>query len=246
MQESKPVCRGAILIVDDTPANLSLLARVLSQRGYKVRVAGDGRHALESARANPPDLILLDIMMPDMDGYQVCAQLKAAEATRDIPVIFLSALDVATDKVKAFGTGGVDYITKPFSPEEVLARVQTHLALRDLQRQLEQKVVDLQARNAELDAFAHTVAHDLKNPLASVVGFAELLAEQEAMPEQEQRACAQSIARSARKMDTIIEGLLLLAGVRQQEVDLRRWTWGRLSPKFSTAWRANCKPARRR
>lgn len=125
-----------ILVVDDTPANLRLLSGILTEHDYKVRMAPNGKLALLNAQADPPDLILLDIKMPEMDGYEVCKQLKADPRTRDIPVIFLSALDQTDDKVRAFTSGGVDYITKPFQVEEVLARVKTHLDLYSYQRQL--------------------------------------------------------------------------------------------------------------
>ena len=126
-----------ILIVDDTPANLQLLSQILAEQGYRVRPVPEGSLALAATQAEPPDLILLDIRMPEMDGYQVCGHLKANPQTRDIPIIFISALDATQDKVKAFTVGGVDYITKPFQFEEVLARVKTHLALRRLQKQLQ-------------------------------------------------------------------------------------------------------------
>jgi sigma-B regulation protein RsbU (phosphoserine phosphatase) len=126
-----------LLIVDDKPANLRLLAAMLVEQGYKVRSAINGPLALTATRAAPPDMILLDINMPEMNGYEVCERLKADERTRDIPIIFISALDETADKVRAFTVGGVDYITKPFHLEEVLARVQTHLALRRLQKRLQ-------------------------------------------------------------------------------------------------------------
>lgn len=126
-----------ILIVDDTPANLRLLSELLTGNGYHVRAVTSGVRALESARAVPPNLILLDIRMPEMDGCEVCEQLKADERTRHIPVIFISALDEIEEKVRAFKVGGVDYITKPFQMEEVLVRVETHLTLRRLQQRLE-------------------------------------------------------------------------------------------------------------
>ena len=129
--------KGNILIVDDTPANLRLLSQMLAEQGYRVRPVPDGPLALEATRAEPPDLILLDIRMPEMDGYEVCEHLKADAQTRDIPIIFISALGETQDKVKAFTAGGVDYVTKPFQVEEVLARVETHLALRKLQKQLQ-------------------------------------------------------------------------------------------------------------
>jgi sigma-B regulation protein RsbU (phosphoserine phosphatase) len=130
--------KSDILIVDDTPANLQLLSKMLSERGYRVRPVPNGSLALSAAQLEPPDLVLLDIRMPEMDGYAVCEQLKADEKTSDIPVIFISALDATQDKVKAFRVGGLDYITKPFQLEEVLARVETHLALRKLQKQLQE------------------------------------------------------------------------------------------------------------
>jgi sigma-B regulation protein RsbU (phosphoserine phosphatase) len=129
--------KGDILIVDDTPANLRLLSQMLAEQGYQVRPVPDGQLALAATRAEPPDLILLDVRMPEMNGYEVCENLKADAKTRDIPIIFISALDATQDKVQAFTVGGVDYITKPFQVEEVLARVETHLALRKLQKQLQ-------------------------------------------------------------------------------------------------------------
>jgi sigma-B regulation protein RsbU (phosphoserine phosphatase) len=134
-QRTEPV-NESILIVDDTPLNLRLLSQMLSEQGYGVRAVTSGERALASVRAAPPDLILLDIKMPGMNGYEVCEHLKADPQTRNIPIIFISALDEIQDKVQAFAVGGVDYITKPFQLEEVLARVQTHLALRKLQKQL--------------------------------------------------------------------------------------------------------------
>ena len=127
-----------ILIVDDTPDNLHVLSQMLSQQGYKVRPVTNGARALTAAQTLPPDLILLDIRMPHMDGYEVCERLKADAQTHDIPIIFISALSETQDKVKAFAIGGVDYVTKPFQLEEVLARVETHITLRDLQKQLQE------------------------------------------------------------------------------------------------------------
>lgn len=130
---------NTILVVDDNADNLRLLAGILKEHHYKIRLAPSGERALATIRKEAPDLILLDIMMPDMDGFEVCRQLKADQETTGIPVIFISALDETIDKVKAFSTGGVDYITKPFKSQEVLARVRTHLTLRRLQRSLEKK-----------------------------------------------------------------------------------------------------------
>lgn len=128
-----------ILVVDDTPDSLRLLVGILSEQGYKVRAAPNGRLALSAAQKLPPDLILLDINMPEMDGYEVCRRFKADERTSHIPVIFLSAWSDVFDKVKAFAVGGVDYITKPFQIEEAIARIKTHLTICSLQTKLQQK-----------------------------------------------------------------------------------------------------------
>jgi PleD family two-component response regulator len=135
-QEPYTPSKESILIVDDTPANLQLLAQMLSEQGYKVRMAQDGTMALMSIQSSPPDLILLDIMMPELNGYEVCSKLKASSLTKDIPIIFISALNEVFDKVKAFEVGGVDYITKPFQAQEVLARVEHQLHIRRLTQQL--------------------------------------------------------------------------------------------------------------
>ncbi|MEG4294336.1 adenylate/guanylate cyclase domain-containing protein [Microcoleus sp. C2C3] len=139
-----------ILIVDDMPDNLRLLSTMLTCYGYHVRKAINGQLALQGAEISPPDLILLDINMPKMNGYQVCEKLKLSEKTKDIPVIFISALDDVREKVKAFEVGGVDYITKPFQIEEVLARVQNQLSLRLLQSQLQLQARELHDRNSRL------------------------------------------------------------------------------------------------
>jgi PleD family two-component response regulator len=151
--------RGNLLLVDDTPNNLRLLSAMLTEQGYEVRRVVNGQMALKTAQANPPDLILLDIKMPDMNGYEVCQRLKANAETRDIPVIFISALDEVLDKVKAFAVGGVDYITKPFSEEEVFARVENILTIRTLQQHLR----DLEAKQAKSEANYQT--------LVKVLGF---------------------------------------------------------------------------
>jgi two-component system, NtrC family, sensor kinase len=137
--------KGNILIVDDISANLQLLAQILSEQGYKTRTAPNGQLALRSIDLTPPDLILLDIMMPTMDGYQVCQALKASEKTKDIPVIFISALNEVFDKVKAFEVGGVDYITKPFHEQEVLARVSNQLIQRRLFLQIQEQNKSLES-----------------------------------------------------------------------------------------------------
>ncbi len=153
-QETTQARSDRILVVDDTTANLQLLTNLLTDQGYTVHPASDGELALEFVQSTLPDLIFLDIRMPGMGGYEVCRRLKADERTRAVPVIFISILEDERDKVKGFQAGAVDYITKPFQPEEVLARIRTHLQLRDLTVRLEQKVAertrDLETTNQQL------------------------------------------------------------------------------------------------
>jgi diguanylate cyclase (GGDEF)-like protein len=130
-----PVPR-TILVVDDVPGNVRLLTMLLEARKFAVQAATTGEQALAMAAASPPDMVLLDIGLPDIDGFEVCARLKASARSRDIPVIFLTAMDGIEDKLRAFAVGGVDYVTKPFDAAEVLARVETHLQMRDAQKQL--------------------------------------------------------------------------------------------------------------
>src|SRR3990172_13108034 len=130
--------QATIMVVDDTPANLKLLQEMLQAQGYRVLAFPDGKTALCAAANSPPEMILLDIMMPNMNGFEVCKRLKSDEALKDIPVLFISALAETTDKVKAFSVGGVDYVTKPFQFEEVQARVETHLQIQRQKRELKE------------------------------------------------------------------------------------------------------------
>jgi len=189
-----------ILIVDDKPENLRLLAAILKEAGYIVRQLRSGKMVLASVLDAPPDLILLDIMMPEIDGYEVCRGLKAEERTLGIPVIFISALEDVANKIKGFSVGGVDYITKPFREEEVLVRVKTHLSLRLMQNRLEEQNARLrheiimreevekerlgfqrrlqQTRKTEsLGRMAGAVAHHFNNLLFIVSGNLELIRE---------------------------------------------------------------------
>jgi diguanylate cyclase (GGDEF)-like protein len=142
--------KGIILVVDDTPTSLLLLSKMLEGNGYDVRIASSGKHALISAQANSPDLILLDINMPEMSGYQVCQKLKQNPITKEIPVIFISSFSDIGDKLQGFSVGGSDYITKDFQIEEVLARVENLLTIRRLQKKLEQQNSQFQLQNARL------------------------------------------------------------------------------------------------
>ncbi len=157
-----------ILVVDDTPANLDVLVEMLEEQGYGARPVPSGLLALQSARLQPPDLILLDISMPEMDGYEVCKHLKADENLKDIPVIFISALRDTTDKVQAFDAGAVDYITKPFQFEEVKARVEAHLRIYHLQKELAQQYAAIKKLEELKDKLTHMIIHDMASPIQTI------------------------------------------------------------------------------
>jgi two-component system sensor histidine kinase/response regulator len=171
-----------VLVVDDTPANLQLLSGMLRERGYRVRSVPNGRLALGAIGSQPPDIILLDVNMPDLDGYQVCRRLKQDERLRNIPVLFISGLSEPLDKIEAFEAGGVDYVTKPFEIEEVKARIDTHLRLRRMQLELEQKNRTIEQSYAKLremeqlrDALTQMIAHDMRSPLTGILGALQFL-----------------------------------------------------------------------
>ncbi len=160
--------RWCVLLVDDQPINLQAASAALGEEGYSILVARDGQRALSLAESQQPDLILLDVMMPEIDGYTTCRRLKKNAATRDIPVIFLTAKSEEADITEGFEAGGVDFVTKPFRHRELLARVRTHIELTHAWRHLR----ELNQQKSEFIAMA---AHDLKNPLNSIVGFTELM-----------------------------------------------------------------------
>ncbi len=176
--------KATILVIDDTHANLRLLSELLEKQGYGVRPVSDGNLALTSARTSSPDLILLDIMLSGLSGYEVCTRLKTDEQTRDIPVIFMSILNDATDLAEAFSVGGVDYITLPFRPEEVLARVKTHLTLRNVQKQFQEKnsvLLHEMAEHKKTEAKLLTVSEELKNTLEMLQKTQKYVTESEKM-----------------------------------------------------------------
>lgn len=225
----KPVqpFKGNILVVDDQPNNLRVLSSMLTKQGYHVRKALNGQIALTACQTALPDLILLDIMMPDMDGYEVCQRLKADEKTRDVPVIFISALDDVLDKVKAFSAGGIDYITKPFQIEEVLVRVTNQLTIQQLHRQLTEQNAQLQKlneeltrSNAELEQFAYIASHDLQSPLQAIVGYARILGwKYEKNLDDDAKRYIERIMNAGWRMTQLIEDLLAYSrvGTRTQE-----------------------------
>jgi signal transduction histidine kinase len=209
---------GNILIVDDVPDNLHLLSQILTKEGYVVRCTVKGSMGLKVARSGWAELILLDIQMSELDGYQVCEQLQANPQTRSIPVIFLSALDGVFDKVKAFAVGGVDYITKPFDVQEVLARVRTHLQLSNLHQTLaarvEAQTIQLTAALQEANAaslaksqFLSTMSHELRTPLNAILGFTNLMLRDKLLTS-EQQEYLEIIDRSGAHLLSLINDVL--------------------------------------
>jgi signal transduction histidine kinase len=170
MGEDEPA-RPNLLIVDDTIENLNLLANLFIEQGYDVRPVTTGAQALRAVEGDPPDLILLDVNMPTMDGYEVCERLKSMPQAAEVPVIFLTAANTIADKVKAFKTGGVDYVTKPFQVEEIIARVKAHVALRRAKQEIEAQVVRLNDLEKLRDDLVHMVVHDMRSPLGAIIGL---------------------------------------------------------------------------
>lgn len=200
-----------ILIIEDKPENISILFDFLEQYDYELLVATDGESGLEVAKAKIPDLILLDVLMPGINGFETCRLLKQQLEFKDIPVIFMTALSELENKIAGFEAGGVDYVTKPFQQQELLKRIHTHLTIYDLQRKLVQK-------NRELEAFSHTVAHDLKNPLNIIVNSTELVEmAYEAGDTIKLQKYLTKVRDTAYKAADIIESLLLLAGTSRHK-----------------------------
>jgi len=205
-----------ILIVDDIPANLKVLSEMLKEEGYKVRPVPNGKLALQVAEIEKPDIILLDIMMPEMDGYEVCRKLKENHLLCDIPVIFISALNETNNVVKALKYGGVDYITKPFRAEEISARVKTHIKLR-------QQSIELQELNVTKDRFFSIIAHDLKGTMGGFMGLTELLTEELSnMSMEEIQEFLGSMRNSATNLYKLLENLLQWARLQQGGITFRR------------------------
>ncbi len=208
---------GSILIVDDVPINLSVLMQLLGSVGYKVLVATDGESAVQQAEYAIPDMILLDVMMPGIDGFETCRRLKASPITRDIPVIFMTALSDTIDKVYGFQLGAVDYVTKPLQHEEVIARVNAHLTLHRQKQEIEQLRQQERLHYERLsqlkDQMLHTASHDLKNPLAVITTAVELLRRYNPSLDERTKEKLNQIEVSTAYMRDLIVNLLDLARI---------------------------------
>lgn len=234
ISRSADASNSYILIVDDQPDNLRLLSTTLTGAGYKVKNAISAQMALIGIQHALPELILLDIMMPDMNGYQLCQHLKADARTQDIPVIFLSALDDELNKLKAFDVGGVDYITKPFQVNEVLARVKNQLTIVRQQRRIIEQNLRLQQLNSQLvlaneelvrsnkdlEQFAYIASHDLRSPLQTMKAFAQLLAQKyQGLIDKKADRYITRIVEAGNRMEQLIQDLLNYSRVETKAVN---------------------------
>ncbi len=211
-----------ILIVDDTPANIDVLDQFLEQEGYRISVASSGEAAIELIHKTLPDLILLDVMMPGIDGFETCRRLKKIEPAAEIPVIFITAKNETADIVKGFTLGGVDYITKPFRQEEVLARIRIHLELKHLIEELEKQNKKLVELNDLKNKFLGMASHDLRNPLASIHGFSKMLIDHgHALPAETRDEFLHSIHKVSNEMLHLLGDLLNISAIESGKLDLK-------------------------
>ncbi len=233
---------ASILIVDDTIYNIQLLSLMLIRQGYKVQEATSGLEALDKVNQQLPDIILLDIRMPDINGYEVCTRLKANPATKDVPIIFISSIEEPSEKVEAFSVGGVDYISKPFQLIEVLARIETHLRLCSLQKKLQEQNEQLQLsaevlsrslkQERELSQmktdFISVVSHEFRTPLTTIQSASELLEYYE-WSKEEQVEQLHQIQSEVKHMTALMEDVLFLSRSNTNKVKLNLTKFNLLS-----------------
>jgi CheY-like chemotaxis protein len=230
MLENPNQQQASLLLVDDTPFNLKLVLSYLQQAGFRVQTAESGMEALRLADSDPPELILLDVMMPEMDGFECCRQLKNNPLTRDIPVVFMTALSETEDKIRGFEAGGVDYLTKPVEVPELLARVNTHLQLHRLRGFLQQQGAALREKNLELEqqykelnTFSQCMTADLKKPLAAMGGFIKILdRDVKALGNPQTSDFFGQLEQIRGKMAETVDNLLLLASVRTRAITVEQ------------------------
>lgn len=222
VSQSAPV----IFLIDDVVQNLQVLSGTLRQEGYRISGASSGPVALRILKQLKPDLILCDIIMPEMDGYEVARQLKANPETRDIPLIFLTARTESEDIIKGFAVGGVDYVTKPFNTSELMARVRNHLELKQARDLIEKHAQRLSALNQEKDHILSIAAHDLKNPLASIMLMAEMIQIRQGHLEPEKMLdYASQIYQDADRMLLIITNLLDINRIESGRIQAQIQPW---------------------
>lgn len=210
-----------ILIVDDNKNNLQVLGSILHTEGYKLALAKNGKEAIRQAELINPDIILLDVMMPEMDGYETCMHLKKNASTKEIPIIFLTAKTETEDIVRGFQVGGVDYITKPFRKEELLARMQNHLALRAATKEIARQATKLRELNNTKDQMFAIISHDLRSPLSGLKNMLDLLTDKSTPTDQEFKESAIEIMKTTTDHTVnLLENLLLWARSQRGELEV--------------------------
>ncbi|MFP4528419.1 MAG: response regulator [Candidatus Kapaibacterium sp.] len=220
MTYHKTELKGSVLIVDDIPENLQVVGNILMKKGLDIGFATSGQEALENVAYNKPDLILLDIMMPGMNGMEVCRKLKADPTTADIPVIFLTAKAQSDDVITGFEIGAIDYITKPFNSGELLARVMTQIELKNSRDTIHLQNQELRELNATKDKFFSIIAHDLRGPFTGLLGLTELiLDESESMPLEEILNLNKMIQRSLKNQYNLLDNLLQWASMQSGRIE---------------------------
>lgn len=261
MQESQ---KRTILIVDDTPEKLDELIKLLTEYGFKIFLAKNGEIAIKEAEYGQPDIILLDVIMRGIDGFETCRRLKKNELTKNIPVIFMTVISQTENKVVAFEIGGVDYVTKPLQYEEVLARINTHLNIQNLQNKLleknkilEKEICDriaaeqeikqlnedlkrraaqLEATNKELEAFSYSVSHDLRNPLLAIDGFTwSILYKYSSQLDEKAKKYLETIRSTTSQMSKLIDDLLHLSSVTSSEISFTEVDLSQLARKIASS-----------
>ncbi|CAD7770876.1 Sensor histidine kinase RcsC [Candidatus Methanoperedenaceae archaeon GB37] len=201
--------KGQILVVDDNPQNLRVLGSMLKENGYRVALAENGIEAVKYAADKHPDLILLDIMMPEMDGIETCKRLKADDRTAEIPVIFITALTDTEDKLRAFNAGGVDYITKPFVLEEVMARVDVNIKRKEVEEKLKQANIELKRADKLKTQFLSLVSHELRTPVTPITAQLQMmLAGYFGEVTEKQKKSIEMVLRNTARLDRLIGDIL--------------------------------------
>ncbi len=213
---------ATVLVVDDNPSNLELLEAHLKADGYKAVSAINGQEALERVAEKPPDLVLLDVMMPGMSGYEVCKCLKGDDKTRFIPVVMITALKDLEDKIKGIEAGADDFLTKPFNKQELLTRVRSLLKIKRLHDELQKSYLDLQELQRTKESLTQMIVHDLKNPLTGIMANLEIVAMEERL---EARECLDAAQRSCSLLFNMIQDLLDISRSEEGKLTLNSATW---------------------
>lgn len=218
--------KDTILVVDDNPVNLHVLLEYLNQSGFETLIARSGESALRQVGFAWPDIILLDVMMPGIDGFETCRLLKENEDTKEIPIIFMTALSETVDKIRGFELGAVDYITKPFHQDEVLARITTHLTIQRQKKELEELNGKLEESNATKDKFFSIIAHDMKNIFNSLIGGSQILAGSvNTLSKEKIEMFAEEMFSSAQTAYELLENLLNWARMQKGSIEFKQETF---------------------